>query len=244
MVKSRKEDSKANGSGKGVFRFRYMDSNRQFEVQADNVDGENLLEGFRHVANAITGRNIAAAAPAPKLLENAGRSAPREVLNEKDETETQDVLPFGEAPTPVAAEEEREEESEADGATEKPKRKVRAPKLLNDLDLTTAKVSLADFMAQKGATDMKDNYAVVAVWYKKEFKVTEITIDRIHSAFAHMGRETELPTDVEKPLKNLTYTKVKKWFDKVDGKAGTYTLNWVGESAVNKMGTAAKSVSA
>jgi hypothetical protein len=233
--KGRKDESQSNGKDKGTFRFRYMDSNRQFEVQADNVGGENLLEGFRHVANAIAGRT-SSADPSRRLPKNVGASAPAEVLEEKDEeTIETDVLPFPE--TPAEDEPEDGETPEDSDATPKPKRKVKAPRLLNDLNLTTAKVSLADFMSQKAATDMKDKYAVVAVWYKKEFSVTEITIDRIHSAFAHMSQEAELPVNVEKPLMNLTYTKVKKWFDKVDGKAGTYTLNWVGESAVNKMGT-------
>lgn len=232
-IKGRKDGSQTNGNGKGTFRFRYMDSNRQFEVEADDVSGDKLLEGFRYVANAITGRTIAA--PAPKQLkQNAGGGPQTEILEDREEEAVEtETLPF---PDQQDGDEPEEEDTDPIESTPKPKRKVKGPKLLTDLNLTTAKVSLADFMAQKGATDMKDKYAVMAVWYKQQFNITEINIDRIYSAFSHLGQETQLPTDVEKPLKNLTYTKVKKWFDKVDGQAGTYAINWVGEDGVNKMG--------
>jgi hypothetical protein len=49
---------------------------------------------------------------------------------------------------------------------------------------------------------------------------------------------SQLPTDIEKPLQNMTYSKTKKWFDKAAG-AGNYSINWVGESAVAKMGAGA-----
>ena len=54
-------------------------------------------------------------------------------------------------------------------------------------------------------------------------------------AFTLLGQAPQLPTDVEKPLRNMTYTKTKKWFDKQKG-AGNYSINWVGESGVGKMG--------
>jgi len=237
-TKSRKDESQSNGHGKGTFRFRYMDSNRQFEVSADNVDGENLLEGFRHVANAISGRTIAA--PAPKLLKTPA-VASTEVVEDKDEEVVQSgTLEFPETPTDERQEEE--EETEVLEATPKPRRKPKAPKVLTDINLTTAKVSLADFMQQKGnPAEMMDKYSVVTVWYKHGFSITEMTIDRIFTAFKHLGWESQLPTDVEKPLKNLTYQ--KQWFQKAAG-PGAYEIIWTGEDAVNKMGAkaAAKTV--
>lgn len=44
-----------------------------------------------------------------------------------------------------------------------------------------------------------------------------------------------MPTDIEKPLKNLTYT--KKLFEKLEA-AGDYAIAWPGESEVGKMGVA------
>jgi hypothetical protein len=233
-IKGRKDGSQTNVSGKGTFRFRYMDSNRQFEVTADNVDGENLLEGFRHVANAISGRTIAA--PAPKLLKTpAGGGAPTEVLEDKEEEVVRTgTLQFPE--NPADEREEEEEETQALESTPKPKRKPKAPKVLTDINLTTAKVSLADFMQQKGnPTEMMDKYSAVAVWCKQEFTITDMTIDRIFTAFKHLGWESQLPTDVEKPLKNLTYQ--KQWFQKAKA-PGAYEIIWTGEDAVNKMGAA------
>lgn len=88
MVKGRKDAQTNGNSSRGIFRFRYMDSNRQFEVEADNVSGENLLEGFRHVANAITGRNIAPT-PSPRLLRTtaAAAGASVEVVHPKENQE-------------------------------------------------------------------------------------------------------------------------------------------------------------
>jgi hypothetical protein len=230
-TKSRKDESQSNGHGKGTFRFRYMDSNRQFEVQADNVNGENLLEGFRHVANAITGRNIAA--PAPKLLKKAAGTT--EVLEDQEILEP--TLPFSE-PAPVEPVDEREEEeaTESTESTPKKTRRVKAPKVPLDIDLSTATVPLADFMAQKGnPAEMMDKFAVIAVWYKHQFNVTEMTIDRIFAAFKLLSWESQLPADVEKPLKNLTYA--KQWFQKAKG-PGAYEITWPGETEVNKMGAA------
>jgi hypothetical protein len=148
----------------------------------------------------------------------------------EEEVETQDEAPEQEILEPEV------EEPEEDG-TPKPKKSPKAPKapkLLSTPNLTAAKVSLEDFLKQKNATEMFDKYAVVAVWYKEQFQITEINIDRIFSAFSLLGQASQLPTDVEKPLKNLTYSKTKKWFDKAEG-AGSYSINWVGESEVGKM---------
>jgi hypothetical protein len=134
-----------------------------------------------------------------------------------------------------------EEPEPEDNGAPKPKKvvKLKAPKVLSTPNLTEAKVPLADFMKQKNVTDMMDRYAVVAVWYKVQFQIEDMDIDRIFTAFKVLGMESLLPTDVEKPLKNLTYTKTKQWFDKHKTKPRTYVINWVGESEVGKMGAGA-----
>ena len=237
-MKSRKEESQANGSGKGRIKFRYMDSERACDFVVDNVTSEGVTEGLRHIANALAGRNITAA-PAPRLPKKISGST--EVLDEKDEKETldTDVLPF---PEEAPAEPEQEDPETTEAAAAKAKRKVKRPSVLDDPKLTGAKVPLVDFMREKGnPAEMLDKYSVVAVWYKQEFNITEMTIDRIYTAFKHAGWDSQLPTDVEKPLKNLTYQ--RKWFVKTKN-PGAYEINWVGEDAVNKMGAAAKSASA
>ena len=114
--------------------------------------------------------------------------------------------------------------------------KPKAPKLLTTPNLTEAQVSLTDFLKQKNVTEMMDKYSVVAVWYKEQFQIVDINIDRIFTAFKVLGQESQLPTDIEKPLKNLTY--VKKWFEKAKA-PNTYNIIWLGESEVGKMGAGA-----
>ena len=133
----RKEESQSNGKDKGSFRFRYMDSNKQFEVQADNVGGENLLEGFRHVANAIAGRTSAESAR--RLLKNVGTGAPAEVVDEKDEEEKlEPSLPFPGADPAGEGQDEKEQEQEGEvGAPseKRPRPAARAPKFLDALNV-------------------------------------------------------------------------------------------------------------
>jgi hypothetical protein len=233
--KGRKDESQANGNGKGTFRFRYMDSNRQFEVNADNVDGENLLEGFRHVANAITGRTIAA--PAPKQLKTPSGGAPTEVLDDKDEDTITTTLPFPDEPPADEHEEEEEEEHEVGPGTVKRQRSApRAPKFLDELNLTTAKVSIEDFIKAKGPDNDLDKYIVIAVWYKQEFKTEEISIDHIFTAYDKLGWRAQLPgPDPSQTLRNLKNN--KNWLVK-GSKNGMFKVNWNGEDAVNKMDAA------
>jgi hypothetical protein len=232
MAIRRKEESQSNGQGKGRIRFRYMDSERAVDFSVENVGTESVAEGLRSIANALAGRTIAVE-PVRRLPKNASTGSSTTVDSE-EEAETPE-------PGGVPDEEEveaLEEAADAGDGTPKPKRtpKLKAPKLLAVPNLTEAKVPLADFFKQKHPEDMMDKYAVIAVWYKTEFQITDITIDRVFTAFKHLGIESQLPANLEKPLKNLTYT--KKWFEKAPG-AGAYSLNWMGESEVGKMATGA-----
>jgi hypothetical protein len=227
-----KEEFSGNGNNKGRIKFRYMDSERVVDFSVENMAGESVTEGLHSIANALAGRTLPRkGAPDPR-----GRQLPGGT--------TSDVVGEVETSEPEEQEEEalgQEGEYSAEGQTPEPKKapKVpKAPKLLNTPKLTEAKVSLEDFMKQKAAIDMMDKYAVVAVWYKAQFQITEINIDRIFSAFTLLGQVSQLPTNLEKPLMNMTYSKTKKWFDKAEG-AGNYSINWVGESEVGKMGTGA-----
>ena len=235
MAKGQKDGSQTNGNAKGTFRFRYMDADRQFEVKADNVTGENLLEGFRHVANAITGRTIPAA-PAPRQLRSAAAAAAS--AEAVDNKEKQEELDFEPAPAAeeIPAEEIREdvdEQTNAGAGDKKPRRAPRAPKFLADLNLTTAKVQLADFIKEKNPDSDLDKYAAIAVWYKQHFNIEEISIDHIFTAYDHLGWKAQLPgPDPSQTLRNL---KNKKNWLVVGSKNGFFKVNWNGEDAVNKM---------
>jgi hypothetical protein len=231
-----KEEPGTNGSNKGKIKFRYMDSERVVDFSVENMAGESVTDGLHSIANALAGRTLLRKpAPDPKRT-LAGGGAPAVDLEEEVET------PELEEQEPEILEPEADDSTEDQTPkTKKTPKAPKAPKLLKEPNLTEAKVSLEDFMKQKAVTDkadMMDRYAVVAVWYKEQFQIDIVNIDRIYSAFTLLGQAPQLPTDVEKPLQNMTYTsKTKKWFDKAEG-AGNYSLNWVGESAVGKMGAA------
>ena len=226
-----KEEPTTTGNGKGKIKFRYMDSERVVDFSVENMSGDSVTHGLHSIANALAGRTLQAPpARNPKRALDAGAPS----VEVEEEVETVEQEPPGEDLVDAV-----EEEGEEEPRTPKPKRivKPKAPKLLSTPNLTEAKVPLADFLKQKNATDMMDKYAVVAVWYKEQFQIEGIDIDRIFTAFKFLGIESQLPTDMGKPLKNLTYT--KKWFDKHKTKPLTYTINWVGESEVGKMGAGA-----
>lgn len=229
MATRRKEDSQTNGIGKGRIKFRYTDTERTLDFSMENVSGDSVREGLRSLANALAGRTI--------LSEGADR-----LSKPKPELAAPAVDPEEEAGTPeqeVFAQEEietAEEETQTGDEAPKSKKtaKFKAPALLSNLNLAQANVALAEFMKQKNPTAMWDKYAVVAVWLKQQFQITEISIDHIFTAFKHLGWESQLPTDISKPLKNLTYN--RKWFGPGKDK-GSYAINWLGEDSVGKMGT-------
>jgi hypothetical protein len=221
MAPKNKQDEPA--SGKGRIKFRYTDPDRTMEFTMENVAGDSVKEGLRSIANALAGRTLVE----PRQLKN-GNGAAGAVDHKDEETLEAEV-------TPAEEEEEIIAEEDEEATPAKPKRtpKPKAPKLLSAPVLTGAKISLEEFMKKKNPDDMMDKYAVVAVWYKEEFQIAEISIDHIFTAFKHLGTESQLPTDIAKPLQNLTYN--RKWFETGKDK-GTYAINWLGESEVGKMG--------
>jgi hypothetical protein len=231
VARRSKEEPTTNGNGKGKIKFRYMDSERVVDFSVENMAGDQVTDGLHSIANALAGRTLPRQAPPNPKRTLAGRGAStvdveEQVENPEDETPEQEVL-------------EPEEEESGEETSSKPKRdrpKPKTPKLLTTPNLTEAKVPLADFMKQKNVTEMMDKYAAVAVWYKEQFQIVDMNIDRIFSAFKVLGQESQLPTDIEKPLKNLTY--VKKWFEKAKA-PNTYNIIWLGESEVGKMGAGA-----
>src|SRR6266851_11335 len=183
--KGRKDDSQSNGKGKGGIRFRYMDSERLVEFNVDNDDA-SVTDGLRAIANALAGRNITVAPP-PKLLKKVGAGS-TEVSDPKDEEETlEQPLPFPAAES-VDDREEEEEQEEVGTVSERRQRPApRAPKFLDELNLTTAKVSLEDFVREKNPDNDVDKYAVIAVWYKQHLNTEEISIDHIFTAYDKLG---------------------------------------------------------
>jgi hypothetical protein len=227
MAGKGKNDPESTDKKKGTFRFRYLDDNRQFEVSADNVSSESLLEGFRQVAGAIVGR-MQAAEPR-RLPKNTNGGKPAEVVDDKEEeTIEAGTLPFP-APTTIPEEESEEEETET---TRRTRSAPRAPKFLDDLNLTTATKPLEEFVKEKNPDNDLDKYAVIAVWYKQHFSTEEFTIDHIFTAYRVLGWTAQLPgPDPSQTLRNLKNN--KHWL--TSPSKGVFKINWHCEDAVNKM---------
>ena len=226
MATRRKEPANVT-SANGRIRFRYTDTERTLDFTMENVTGDSVTEGLRSLANALAGQPIV---PERRRVSKGAIDVAPIQQDEEDLTTESD------RPGSENVEATDSEEPSATNATPKAKRprKPKAPKLLSNLKLTDSSLPLSDFMKQKNPPDMMDKYAAVAVWLKEQFQITEVSIDHIFTAFKHLGIDSQLPTDIAKPLNNLTYN--RKWFDK--GKSpGTYTINWVGESEVGKMGS-------
>jgi hypothetical protein len=237
------EPKSTNGNGKGRL---------QIFVAGFAVEGGDsvLSDGFKVIKDITDSmRQAGVLAPAPRVKGALGAaSAPKlgstAAVGEIEPSE-EEALEIPEQEGPEEEEVEAgEEAADAGDGNWKPKRviKPKGPKLLSTPNLTEASVALADFIKQKNPTDMMDKYAVVAVWYKEQFNIEDMDIDRIFSAFKLLGVESQLPTDVSKPLKNLTYN--RKWFDKHKTKPSIFTLNWIGESEVGKMGATAGATTA
>jgi hypothetical protein len=233
MATRRKDESEISSTGKGKIKFRYTDSERTLDFTMENVPGDSVTEGLRSLANALAGRTIVGEGRRlPKAKSELGAAPPAENGNKEVEASAQELAEEAEEVDPAG------EETETGDESPKPRRvvKPKAPKVLSNLKLTDAKVPLADFMKEKKPEAMWDKYAVVAVWLKQEFQITEISIDHIFTAFKHLGWDSQLPTDISTPLRNLTHK--RKWFD-VGNEKGTYAINWIGESEVGKMGAGA-----
>lgn len=237
MVKGRKEEFHANGQGRGTFRFRYMDTNRQFEVEANNVSGENLLEGFRHVASAITGRTVAH--PVPKLLNPTGAAASA-TADAGGPEDNQERFEFDPQTTPAATAVEEDAEAaeheqaptSGNGTASKRNYSYKTPTFLNDLDITKAKKDLKAFMAEKNPPNVTSKYLAVVYWLQKYMDIPEVTIDHVYTVFDHLGCKTEMPNNPSVPLRDL---KSKSHMLTREPGAEGYKLNFKGGQEVEKM---------
>lgn len=224
-TKRTKDDRKStNGHGARV-KLRWM----ELDVEGGTAD---LVDGFKSFATALT-RGGPVTAPARTLAAvNPAAETSTAVLETSIAEEEQNLAKAAEA----GAEAELPSEAGSGDEADRPRRRApRAPKFLNDLDLTKAPVQLTDFVQGKNPEGDMDKFAVIAVWFKEHLQTEEITIDHIFTAYKTLGWQAQLPGDPSQTFRNLKNN--KNWFDG-GSKRGAYKINWNGENAVNKMGAA------
>ncbi len=218
---SRKKDDHDSGAS---VKLRWL----ELEVEGGTAD---LVEGFKSFATALT-RGMPLTAPVRTLAppKPAANTATAVIEAPIPKEENRDAAEAG------TTDEGSSEATNGDG-TDRPRRRgaPRAPKFLNDLDLTKAPVQLADFVQEKNPDGDMDKYAVIAAWFKQYLNTEEITTDHIFTAYKALGWQAQLPVDPSQTFRNLKNN--KNWFDR-GSKRGAYKINWNGESAVSKMGDA------
>lgn len=121
-------------------------------------------------------------------------------------------------------------EEETPSGTARQRRPAAPPpalEILSDINLSTGKVSLRDFVAQKNPSDAYEKITTIAVWYKENHNLEEVNANRIYTAYRFL--EWALPSDLAQVIRNLKAS--KKWLDKGEERGG-YKVNMLGLNKV------------
>lgn len=127
----------------------------------------------------------------------------------------------------VEQEPEVEEEVEETPRATKP-RKPTIPQVL-DVDLKSGDMSWEDFAAKKAPNSDLKRHLVVAYWFKKYRQVEAVTADHAFTCYKKAGWPTNI-IDFAQPFRDLSRARKGDW------KAKSFTINQIGEDAVEKMG--------
>jgi hypothetical protein len=108
---------------------------------------------------------------------------------------------------------------------------VEQPKFLDDLDIKSAEVPLADFISTHyvGEVDWKRCVAI-AKWFKQYMGIDTVTIDHIFTGYRIMN--WTLPKRIRQPLNDATNK--KQWFKRAG--AGNFQITFIGEDSIQKIG--------
>ena len=209
-------------------KFRYADAERYVDLDMENANTE-VADGIKSLANALSGRTIIA--PTRALAPKAPVAQAIPPVADQEEIQ---FPAHGEDEHEVEVEEEADSEPPSNGNGAGPKRdyNFKAPKFMDDLDLTKAAKPLADYVAEKNPTDIMDKYLVVIVWFKLHMKIDGVKIGHVFTAFSNLGWKSQMPESHSQPLRDL---KAKRHYLTFDKEAG-YKVNWQGEQYVEKMG--------
>lgn len=207
----------ANGNtpNSGRIKFRVI----EFEVEGGD---DRLADGLKAITAALSRPAITVPSKTiamPQHRASLPSEIPQEELAEPEAEELveEDDIPRGTSVDKVGPARTR--------------KAPRAPKFLSELNLSSASVTLKDFMAEKGPEETQARYVVIAEWFKEYFATPEISADHIYTAYTDLGWKSQLPPDPSQPLRDLKYK--KNWMDA--GARGMYKINWKGTDTVNKM---------
>lgn len=188
---------------------------RMFYVDADLASGEmeQLTEALR---NAIRPTHIITRPAAPLQIAGNGKTKtePEVELDEASELETE---------SETAPEEQVVRSS-------KP-RKYRSPKVLSDLDMSGGGKAFADFANERGnPTEIITRYLIAAYWLAEFAGIESISADHVYTCY----RSADWNFDVQDPTFPFRQLKRRGFGDTKDGK---FTINHIGRSRVEKLGT-------
>jgi hypothetical protein len=183
------------------------------------VEGGNAVEGLRTLAAALMQQQRKAAPPRglPGAPAN-GEKVEEDVIEE--DNDSADV----EAEIEVAAEGSRPTRTRA------PRRPPVAPEPL-DLDITTGKVPLAEFVQQTAPESDWKRYLVIAYWFKHHRKVDAINIRHIFTCYKLL-KWTPVPADLGAPFREMKSK--QRWFAK-GTEAGHWIIGVLGENEVDAL---------
>lgn len=232
MARRDEQKTKLNGIANGKSRMKVFVTG--FEIEGGD---EILSEGFkaiRELSQAISRSTVlpsgsasrpALGAPKPEAV-GVGAAMETEPAEDSANVETEES----------SMEDASEEEiSSANGARQKRNYNFKTPTFLNDLDVTKAKKSLKDFVAEKSPPDVMSKYLAVVYWLQKYMDVAEVTIDHVYTVFDLLGWKTEMPSNPSVPLRDL---KSKRHMLTRESGSEGYKVNFKGEQYVEGMGAA------
>lgn len=194
-----------------------------FETESDN---ETLQENIRSIANTI-----ARALSTPKIVyginppttNDANPGAIQSLPIEQVETTDDDRL----------VEESDNIEGASKPTTSKKKssnRHLRTPRAI-EIDLTSGELPLRAFIEQKKPDSIMKKYLCIIYWLKKHRNINEVNADHMYTCFRHMS--WQVPADTAQPLRSM---KGRQYgYMQSGSSSGMYTLNHIGENAIESM---------
>jgi len=172
---------------------------------------QTLQDGIRTITGAIDGM-VRPMRTLPTAVVNGGAKA----------------LSLEEAPSETRVEASEELAAETASGGSEPRRTIKPPRVLPELKVPAE--DLKKFLEEHKVPDQDNSrYIAVAFFLREKLSIHAVTMDHIYTCYRLLGWNT--PKDAAQPLRRL---KNQGFFEKAD-EAGAYTLNHVGENAIQNM---------